>query len=94
MYDTPYIEDWSGKYISIYIAKVKAFGDTVDALRIRSKVPTVEKIICKNCGKDIVGTSQKTARELADIAIKNCGRELCLDCMKIEKAKMEESKND
>ena len=26
VYDTPYIEDWSGKYISIYIAKVKAFG--------------------------------------------------------------------
>ena len=94
LYDTPYIEDWAGKYISIYIAKVKAFGETVDALRIRSKVPTVEKIICKDCGKEIVGTSQKTARELADIAIKNCGRELCLDCMKKEKAKMEENKND
>ena len=94
LYDTPYIEDWTGKYISIYIAKVKAFGETVDALRIKNKVPTIEKIICKDCGKDIVGTSQKTARELADIAIKNCGRELCLDCMKKEKEKMEEQNND
>lgn len=94
LYDTPYIEDWSGKYISIYIAKVKAFGETVDALRIRTKIPTVEKIICKDCGKEVVGTSQKTARELADIAIKNCGRELCLECMRKEKAKMEEQKND
>lgn len=94
LYDTPYIEDWNGKYISIYIAKVKAFGETVDALRIRNKIPTVEKIVCKDCGKEITGTSQKTARELADIAIKNCGRELCLDCMKKEKAKMEENKND
>jgi hypothetical protein len=94
LYDTPYIEDWNGKYISVYIAKVKAFGETVDALRIRNKVPTVEKIVCKDCGKEICGTSQKTARELADIAIKNCGRELCLVCMKKEKAKMEGNKND
>ncbi len=94
LYDTPYIEDWAGKYISVYIAKVKAFGETVDALRIRNKIPTVEKIVCKDCGKEIVGTSQKTARELADIAVKNCGRELCLDCMKKEKAKMEGNKND
>ena len=94
LYDTPYIEDWPGKYISIYIAKVKAFGETVDALRIRNKVPTIEKIVCKDCGKEIVGTSQKSARELADIAIKNCGRELCLDCMRKEKAKMEEQNND
>ena len=94
LYNTPYIEDWAGKYIAIYIAKVKAFGETVDALRIRSKVPTIEKIICKDCGKEIVGTSQKTARELADIAIKNCGRELCISCMKKEKEKMEEKNND
>ncbi len=93
LYDTPYIEDWNGKYISIYIAKVKAFGETVDALRIRSKVPTVEKIICKDCGKEIKGTSQKTPRELADIAIKNCGRELCIECMKKEKEKMEVENN-
>ena len=94
LYETPYIEDWAGKYISIYFAKVKAFGETVDALRIRSKAPTIEKIICKDCGKEIVGTSQKTARELADIAIKNCGRELCISCMKKEKEKMEEKNND
>ena len=91
LYDTPYIEDWSGKYIAVYIAKVKAFGETVEALRIRTKVPTIEKLVCKDCGKEIVAAAGKTARELADIAIKNCGRELCLGCMKKEKAKMEES---
>ena len=26
LYDTPYIEDWPGKYITVYIAKVKAFA--------------------------------------------------------------------
>lgn len=89
LYDTPYIEDWTGKYIAIYIAKVKAFGETVEALRIRTKVPTTDKIICKGCGKAITAAAGKTARELADIAMKNCGRELCLKCMQKEKEKME-----
>jgi hypothetical protein len=30
---------------------------------------------------------------LADIAIKNCGRKLCLECMKKEKEKMEVENN-
>lgn len=89
IYDTPYIEDWTGKYISVYIAKVKAFGETVEALRIRQKVPTVEKIFCRDCGEEIVGISGKTAREIADIAARNCGRELCIKCMKKEKERMQ-----
>ena len=88
VYDTPYIEDWAGKYISIYIARVKAFGETVEALRIRNRVPTAEKIYCEDCKKEIAVVSGKTAEEIADIAVRNCGRRLCVDCMKIEKEKM------
>ena len=40
---TPYIEEWAGKSITIYVAKVKAFGDTVDALRVRPVAPRVGK---------------------------------------------------
>ena len=39
IHDTPYIEDWSGKRIQLYIAQVNAFGETVDALRIRPNAP-------------------------------------------------------
>jgi hypothetical protein len=35
--DTPYIEEWSGKSVIIYSAKVKAFGEMVDALRIKNQ---------------------------------------------------------
>ena len=38
---TPHIEEWSGKSISLYVAKVKAFGEVVDALRIRPTAPVV-----------------------------------------------------
>lgn len=35
--DTPYIEQWAGKEITIYSAKVKAFGEFVDALRVKNQ---------------------------------------------------------
>lgn len=43
MYDTPYIENWAGKMITFYSAKVDAFGDKVEALRIRPIVPNQTK---------------------------------------------------
>jgi len=38
---SPFIEDWKGKQIALYIASVRAFGETVDGLRVR---PTTVKI--------------------------------------------------
>lgn len=35
--DTPYIEQWVGKSIIIYSAKVKAFGEYIDALRVKNQ---------------------------------------------------------
>lgn len=35
--DTPYIEEWSGKSVIIYGAKVKAFGEVVEALRVKNQ---------------------------------------------------------
>lgn len=38
IYGTPYIEEWSGKKVTLYAEKVKAFGEVVEALRIRKNV--------------------------------------------------------
>lgn len=38
-----YIEDWKDISIQIYSKEVTAFGETVEALRIREKQPNVEK---------------------------------------------------
>lgn len=43
LYGSPYVEDWQGKKIQLYIAQVQAFGETVDAVRIRPKAPKTEK---------------------------------------------------
>lgn len=39
---TPFIEKWIGRKITLYVAKIKAFGETVDALRVRKEAPVVE----------------------------------------------------
>jgi hypothetical protein len=39
IYGTPFIEQWTGKRITVYAEKVNAFGDTVEALRIRPTEP-------------------------------------------------------
>lgn len=36
---SPYIEDWVGKKITLYVARIKAFGDWHDALRVRKDMP-------------------------------------------------------
>jgi hypothetical protein len=35
--ETPYIEQWKGRAVLMYVAKVKAFGEVVDAIRIKNQ---------------------------------------------------------
>lgn len=44
LFSSPYIEDWAGKRMTLYVAKVKAFGDTVDALRVKPTVPALAEL--------------------------------------------------
>lgn len=46
IYSTPYIEQWNGIRIIVYAAQVKAFGDLVDALRVKNINPDID--ILKN----------------------------------------------
>lgn len=89
IHKSAYIEDWIGKLITVYVAQVKAFGDVVDAVRVEPKIPTLERFICEDCGCDVSGAGGKSAKEIADLGKQNCGRILCLKCMKAEKARMD-----
>jgi hypothetical protein len=35
--DSPYIEEWAGKSVIIYAAKISAFGERMEALRIKNQ---------------------------------------------------------
>ena len=80
--------DWIGKKIVVGTSKVKAFGKVNDAIRVRNQNPN--KIIkCEECGGEVKGAAGRSAQEIAEIAVKNCGKVLCLDCQRKYKAKME-----
>tara|TARA_R110001599_G_scaffold237687_1_gene437226 strand:+ start:2501 stop:3028 length:528 start_codon:yes stop_codon:yes gene_type:complete len=40
--NTPFVEDWAGKRVTCYAAKVRAFGENVEAVRVRDKAPAEE----------------------------------------------------
>lgn len=80
---TPYIEKWAGCKIQIYVEKnVKAFGDVVDALRIRPFLPVEKELKCADCGKTIVGYGKTSAEVVAKHTLNNYGRMLCSECAK------------
>lgn len=61
---SPYIERWAGKKITLYVAKVKAFGSIHDALRVRSEPP--KKASSSNPRVDV---TDKSALEKMKVAL-------------------------
>lgn len=45
---SPMIEDWTGKSFKIVVAKVKAFGDVVDALRIKPEAVKKPELVAES----------------------------------------------
>lgn len=85
IYKTPYIEDWSGCKIQIFVAQVKAFGDVVDALRIRPYAPEVktdEAPECADCGGKIEGFDKYSAAQIAKRNQQKYGKPICIACAK------------
>lgn len=84
---SPYLEDWSGKRIQIGAEKVKAFGEVVEALRVRPFLPTETRISCEACGAEIVGGYGMSAEEIAAYTRDKYKRQLCSICAEKEKGK-------
>lgn len=80
LYGTPFIEEWVGKRIQVYSARVKAFGETVDALRIRPTVPKDPVIKCEECGNEIKAAGKYSAQQVASINKQRYGKALCAEC--------------
>ena len=80
LFKTPYIEQWAGRKIQIYIEKVNAFGQMWDALRIRPFLPVEKELLCADCGKNIEPYGKMSADTMAKYTLKNYGRMLCSEC--------------
>lgn len=77
---TPYVEHWAGKKIQLYVETVKAFGEMVDAVRVRPFLPVEKELICADCGKKIESFGKTKADVLAKYTLNKYGRMLCSDC--------------
>jgi ribosomal protein L34E len=86
IYGTPFVEDWLGRKIQIFSDRVKAFGDYVDALRIRPFIPEQTEIStkCADCGKDIqsfdTGKGVMSPEQMAQYTYRKYGKSICAEC--------------
>lgn len=85
IHGTPYIENWQGKRIQLYVQHgVRAFGDIVDAVRVRNFIPPVidnsAPLICVDCKKQIMESAGKSPQWIAARTAKKYGRILCAEC--------------
>lgn len=80
LFKTPYVEQWKGRKIQIYATTVKAFGDIVDAIRVRPFLPVDKSLVCTDCGGTIQAFGSKSADAIAQYTLTNYGRMLCSDC--------------
>jgi hypothetical protein len=44
LFGSPFIEDWAGQKMTLYVARIRAFGETVDALRVRETKPKLPEL--------------------------------------------------
>ena len=88
---SPYFEDWVGKQFQLYIQKgIKAFGDVVNAVRVRPHKPRVQTAApiphCTDCKGEIKPAMGKDARWMVAYTMKHYNAPLCADCAQKRKA--------
>ena len=83
---SPYIENWAGLRLQIGTERVKAFGDVVDALRVRKTKPKAQAdeapIACDECGQFVQAAYGMTPAKWVEYAKGrlNTDKCLCSDC--------------
>lgn len=82
LYKTPYVEQWAGKKIQVYSTTVRAFGEDVEALRIRPFPPRAKEYFCEVCGKQIQPFGKMTAEQYANLSMQRKGKVICPECGK------------
>lgn len=84
LFGTPYIEEWSGRKMQIYVdPKVKFGREITGGLRIRNKIPSVQPEQlpkCEECGADIRPARNLSGVRVAAYTKDKYGKALCSDC--------------
>ena len=83
--ETSYTEQWVGKRIVLGVEKVKAFGDVVEAVRVKKKkaaapIQQAQTIMCADCKKPIAAYGNMTPDQVAQRSKSKFGVCLCTEC--------------
>ncbi len=90
LFKTNDTEKMCGKYITVGVEKVKAFGKISDALRIKETLPVRKQVAeqkCADCGAVIQGIGNLNSEQMAQYTLKKFGRGLCAQCATKESKK-------
>lgn len=87
LFNSPYIEDWTGKQITLYgDPNVKFGGETVGGVRIRRELPAKSiSESCESCGKVVADAGKFRAKQIIAASRNQYGKTLCVDCAKLAK---------
>lgn len=93
IYDTPIVEKWQGKKITIYASTTSLAGETVECLRVRPYEPMQQKAApkCAECGCEISPAGKMSAEAVAVYTEKKYGSKLCAECAKALKNQIEQA---
>ena len=94
-----YFEDWPGTKIQLFVEHgIKAFGDVVNAVRVRPFKPKEQKREpvppCADCGGEIKAAMGKSAEFMAAYTTRHYGVPLCADCAQIRKNSADNAAED
>lgn len=70
LYGTPYIEDWEGKQITLYVTTTKLAGDDVECLRIRKEIPKKPELVIGSKEFEKAKSAVKNGYTIEDIETK------------------------
>jgi len=88
---TPYVEEWTGRAIVLGVEMVSAFGERVEAVRVKKKQAAAQASDCAACGQAIQATDRYTARQIATASVKKYGRALCMECVTANKQEVSDA---
>lgn len=83
---SPYIEDWVGKRLLLGVETVAAFGEKVEAVRVRKKAPpALAEAVCGDCGQFVQAADKYSAQQVEAATVKRYGVALCWECARARK---------
>lgn len=94
---TPYIEKWPNVCVMLGVETVKAFGEIVEAVRVKKTKPpqpqraAKQELTCADCGKIITPAGGFSAEVIAKNTSDKFGTALCFACGTARKAKPAEA---